>query len=47
MQEKFEEFGEALSKGTSAEQIQAAENTLLELAKILSKLHLQVLHVWI
>lgn len=36
MQEKFKQFGEALSKGTSTEQLQAAENTLLELTKIFS-----------
>ena len=39
MQEKFKQFGEALSKGTSSEQLQAAENTLLELAEMFSRLY--------
>ncbi|MCH1515131.1 MAG: hypothetical protein L7U52_00315 [Alphaproteobacteria bacterium] len=39
MQEKFKQFGEALSKGTATEQLQAAENALLELAEIFSKIY--------
>ena len=39
MHERFKQYGEALSKGTTAEQLAAAENTILELGKVFSKLY--------
>ena len=39
MHERFKQYGEALSKGTTTEQLEAAENTIIELGKVFSKLY--------